>query len=61
MSAQTMDVIEAIYSRRAIREYTDEVPAKQTIEKLIRAASHAPSAMNRQPWAFAVVSGRSRC
>ncbi|MFZ1988703.1 MAG: nitroreductase [Alphaproteobacteria bacterium] len=55
-----MDVIEAIYSRRAIREYADEVPAKQTIEKLIRAASHAPSAMNRQPWAFAVVSGRSR-
>lgn len=55
-----MDVIEAIYSRRAIREYTDEVPAKPTIEKLIRAASHAPSAMNRQPWAFAVVSGRSR-
>ncbi len=55
-----MDVIEAIYSRRAIREYTDEVPAKQTIEKLIRAASHAPSAMNRQPWAFAVVRGRSR-
>lgn len=55
-----MDVIEAIKKRRAVREYTDRPVDRSTIEGLINAAILAPSAMNLQPWAFAVLLGRER-
>ena len=50
-----MDVIEAIYNRRSVRAYTDQPVDKSTVEALIKAAIHAPSSMNEQPWAFAVI------
>lgn len=52
-----MDVMAAIYGRRAVRRYTAEVPDHLTIERLIDIAIQAPSAMNRQPWAFTVIEG----
>ena len=55
-----MEVLDAIHHRRAIREFTRQVPDKRAIESVIEAAVHAPSAMNLQPWAFAVVLGRPR-
>src|SRR5579862_8809045 len=54
-----MDVIEAIYHRRAIREFTDEPVAKDQIDQLIGAAVAAPNAMDKQRWAFVVVRDRS--
>jgi nitroreductase len=54
-----MDVIEAIYHRRAIREFTDAPVEKDQIDLLIDAAVHAPNAMDRQRWAFAVVRDRA--
>jgi nitroreductase len=50
-----MNVMEAIYNRRSVRAYTDQPVDKTTIEALIKAATHAPSSMNEQPWAFAVI------
>lgn len=50
-----MDVIEAIYARRAIREYSPEPVDEAQLRALIDAAIQAPSAMNRQPWSFCVV------
>jgi len=50
-----MNVLDAIYSRRATRNYTDRPVPKDAIELLIKAAIHAPSAMNLQPWAFGVI------
>jgi len=55
-----MDVFDVIRSRRAVRSYTDAPIEKNTIERLISLAARAPSAMNLQPWGFAVVSGRER-
>jgi nitroreductase len=55
-----MEAMEAIYGRRATRSFTAEPVARSLIEKAIDAAVHAPSAMNAQPWAFAVVTGRAR-
>jgi len=50
-----MELEQAIYGRRATREYTSE-PVEQTLlEALIDAAIQAPSAINRQPWAFCIV------
>lgn len=53
-----MDVIEAIYQRRAVRAFTSEPVDRQIIESLIEAAIHAPNAMDRQRWAFIVIRDR---
>lgn len=55
-----MDIIEAIRTRRAVRDYLDRPVERATVERLINAAIQAPSAMNLQPWAFAVMLGRKR-
>ena len=55
-----METIDTIKQRRAVREYTDAPIESSTIERLIGAAILAPSAMNLQPWAFAVLLNRER-
>jgi nitroreductase len=50
-----MDLKEAIYSRRAVRQFTAEAVDERTIRELIDAAVQAPSAVNQQPWSFSVV------
>lgn len=50
-----MDLIEAIRSRRAVRAYEDRPVAEAGVKGLIDAAVLAPSALNAQPWAFAVI------
>ena len=45
-----MDIKEAIFGRRAVREYTGEAIDRDTIRRLVDAAIHAPSAVNQQPW-----------
>jgi len=50
-----MDVMEAIHNRRSVRAYTEQPVDKATVEALIKAATHAPSSMNEQPWAFVVI------
>lgn len=50
-----MNVIEAIHARRAVRAYSPKPVDEITIRSLLRAAVQAPSAMNAQPWIFAVV------
>lgn len=54
-----MDILEAIYQRRATRTFTSEFVAKELIESLIDAAVHAPNAMDQQRWAFVVVEDRA--
>ncbi len=55
MGGDAIDVMEAIDNRRSVRAYTDQPVDKTTVEALIKAATHAPSSMNEQPWAFAVI------
>jgi len=51
-----MDTIEAIRSRRSIRRYkTDPIP-KEHLEIILEAGRLAPSARNRQPWHFVIVT-----
>lgn len=55
-----MDVRSAIDTRRSVREYLQESVDHATLQKLIDAASMAPSHMNIQPWHFHVVAGPKR-
>lgn len=48
-------IYNTIISRRSIRRYTDRPVARDVLERILTAATWAPSAHNRQPWRFAVV------
>jgi coenzyme F420-0:L-glutamate ligase / coenzyme F420-1:gamma-L-glutamate ligase len=43
-------------ARRSIRRYEDRAVPRELITRALTAASWAPSAHNRQPWRFAVMS-----
>jgi nitroreductase len=50
-----MELSEAIKGRRSIRDFKKQDVPEETVEKLITAASWAPSAGNIQPWEFVIV------
>lgn len=51
-------VLDNIASRTSIRSYRPQTVGADTVELLLRAAMAAPSARNRQPWAFIVVDDK---
>ena len=51
-------VIGTIMTRTSIRAFADTPVDDCTLEQILRAGMAAPSAVNRQPWAFVVVRGR---
>jgi nitroreductase len=53
-----MDLVDAIFGRRSVRDFTDEPIGEGTVRTLIQAAIQAPSAMNCQPWAFIVIQDK---
>jgi len=53
-------VAQAIFHRRSVRHFSSQEVDRETVRQLLWAAVQAPSAMNRQPWAFAVFHGRKR-
>ena len=50
-----MDAIECLKTRRSVRAYTEDPVPVPIIEDIVDSARLAPTAMNRQPWAFVVV------
>lgn len=50
-----MDVLEGIYSRRSVRDFTAQPVAREQVLEMIQAGAWAPSGLNNQPWRFAVV------
>jgi nitroreductase len=52
--------LDMIYSRRSIRAYTDEPVSEDDIQALLEAGMAAPSASNRKPWHFVVVTDRQQ-
>lgn len=55
-----MDLLEAIRTRRSVREYTEEPVDDAVLQELIEAAVQAPSAINQQPWTFLIVKDGKR-
>lgn len=54
----TMNVIDAIYKRHAVRAYTTQKIDEKTIWFLLDTAVHAPTALHEEPWAFAVIQDK---
>ena len=53
-----MNTIEAIYARKSVRKFKDEVVPKEDILKMLEAATQAPSPKHQQNWNFVVVTNR---
>lgn len=59
---EQVDASEIIYNsimtRSSVRSYTDQPVEQEKLEKLLRAGMAAPTAGNRQPWEFIIVTDR---
>ena len=53
-----MDIFTAIKERRSCRKFSPESISEKVIEKILEAATWAPSPLNTQPWEFIVVSNQ---
>jgi nitroreductase len=54
-----IDVIDAIYNRRAVRSYLPKKVDSEIIHQLLDAAIHAPSALHEESRAFVVIQNKS--
>ena len=55
-----LDTMDAIFKRRAVRSYSGEKIDRGTIEQLLNAAVHAPTAVHREPWAFVIIQNKEK-
>jgi nitroreductase len=53
---KTPQIIDIIFSRRSVRNFTSEPVDSDTLTLLLKAAMSAPTACNSQPWEFIVVT-----
>jgi nitroreductase len=53
-----MDLLEGIYTRRSVRQYTDQPVEREQLIEIIKAGTWAPSGLNNQPWRFVIVRER---
>jgi nitroreductase len=51
-----MDAIEALRTRRSVREFRSDPVPSEVIEEIVDCARLAPTAINMQPWAFIAVT-----
>lgn len=54
----TEAVINNIMTRCSVREFTNRPISKDTLDLIVKAGMAAPSAVNKQPWAFVVINER---
>ena len=52
-------ILKSIYARRSVRAYTPTALDSATVQTLLEAAVHAPTAMHEEPWAFVVVQDQA--
>ncbi len=52
-------MLDIIYKRKSIRQFSPRIVTDEIIEKIIRAGMQAPSSGNSQPWEFVVIRNRN--
>jgi nitroreductase len=53
-----MEALEAIMTRKSVREFEEKPMPEETVGKLLAAGMQAPTARNGQPWHFIVMTGK---
>lgn len=51
-------VLDNIYQRRSVRNFSDKEVSDEIIKEIIRAGIYAPTAVNKQPWRFVVIKNK---
>ena len=59
MEKKETTVIDAIMSRRSIRQYKDTPVERELLQKIAECGVNAPNAMNKQEWEVRIVDGQS--
>jgi nitroreductase len=54
-----MELIEGIYTRRSVRDFTDEPVTREDLSEIMKAGTWAPSGLNNQPWRFALIQNKN--
>ena len=54
------DAMDVIFSRKSVRHYTDQEVEADKLLTLVKAGMAAPTAMNRQPWSFIIVTNMAQ-
>ena len=54
------DTISVIHSRKSVKSFTGATISTENLNKIIRAGMAAPTAVNKQPWSFVVVTERKK-
>ena len=52
-------IMDVIHQRRSVHAYDDRLPSASLVRELLQAAVHAPTAMHREPWGFAIVQDKA--
>jgi len=55
-----LDALELLKGRRSIRKYKSSPVESEKLEKCLEAAQWAPSASNKQPWEFLIVTDEGK-
>ncbi len=55
-----MDTWDAIRARRNVREYRQDPVSEEDLNRIAEAGWRAPSAKNRQPWDFVIVTDKAQ-
>lgn len=48
-------LLDEIYTRRSVRQYTDRPVKRDLLVEIINAGTWAPSGLNNQPWRFVII------
>lgn len=55
-----MELKDVLLKRRSVRKFTEEPVSDEMIEELLHAAMSGPSACNKKPWEFYVVTSEDK-
>ena len=54
------DTFSVIHSRKSVKSFTGAIVSTEALEKIVRAGMAAPTAVNKQPWSFVVVTDKKK-
>ena len=54
------DTLSVIHSRKSVKSFTGATVSKESLGKIVRAGMAAPTAVNKQPWSFVVVTDKKK-
>jgi nitroreductase len=54
------DALSVIHSRKSVKNFTGAAVSTENLDTILRAGMAAPTAVNKQPWSFVVVTERKK-